>query len=111
LKPFSSIALKGKNIDVNFEYSDKHSVKLNYLYNPDISKIKTSVQKVVLVVDSQQFANNRDCNMLCLFTHYNVILTIYSTNYTANYYPTKDKSPYLIRPWRAATKRLAIQYN
>jgi phage shock protein PspC (stress-responsive transcriptional regulator) len=80
LAPFNSVTAVGDGVDVQYEYSDKYSVSLNYFDNPDLSKIKTTVVNGTLQIDSKQFDWRRKCDMLCMFPTYNMVLTIKAPN-------------------------------
>jgi phage shock protein PspC (stress-responsive transcriptional regulator) len=76
LQPFQDVTIVGKDVDYQWEYADSYSVSFHYFDNPDISNIKTTVSNDVLTIDTRNYQRDRDCQMLCLFRAYNLLITV-----------------------------------
>jgi len=76
---FDNITTTG-GIDVEYDPSPSYSVNLRYYGHPDLSKIKVTVVDKVLHIDSTVFDNSRECNMLCIFPHYNMVVQVAAPN-------------------------------
>jgi hypothetical protein len=76
VEPFQKVTIVGKDIDYNWEYADRYSVAFHYFDNPDISKIKTTVNNDLLQIDTSNYNRDRQCTMLCIFPAYNLQVTV-----------------------------------
>lgn len=74
--PFQAVIIVGKDVDYRWEYADSYSVSFHYFDNPDISKIKTTVSNDLLQIDTSNYQRDRNCNMLCIFPAYNLLVTV-----------------------------------
>ncbi len=79
IQPFHKVVNTG---NVGFAYlpSSDYGVRLRYIGNPDLSKIKISVQDGVLYIDSRAFDAAQHCNMLCLYPEHNMLVQVYGSN-------------------------------
>ncbi|MDB5160837.1 MAG: rane protein of unknown function [Candidatus Saccharibacteria bacterium] len=93
LQPFTSVNLSGRGVDVQYEQSGNYAVKMHYFGNPDLSKIKTTVVNNQLIIDSQNFDYKRQCDMLCAFPTYNMVITIEAPVALSTSYPGPDPLP------------------
>jgi phage shock protein PspC (stress-responsive transcriptional regulator)/anti-sigma28 factor (negative regulator of flagellin synthesis) len=80
LKPFTGVNVKGQDVTINFQASDKYYVSLKYFDNANVGAIKTNVNNGTLVIDSTNFPWHRVCDKLCLPDNYNMVITVYSPN-------------------------------
>jgi len=72
---FTDVAVSGDlTYDVNL--SNTYSVTLRYIGQPDLSKVKISVVDGRLVIDGSQLPARTDCQGLCLFPRYDMVVTI-----------------------------------
>jgi phage shock protein PspC (stress-responsive transcriptional regulator) len=76
VQPFQDVVIQGKDVDYDWEYADAYSVSFHYFDNPDISKIKTTVSNNLLTIDTSSYTRDRNCDMLCLFRAYNLLITV-----------------------------------
>lgn len=76
VQPFQDVVIQGKDVDYNWEYADTYSVSFHYFDNPDISKIKTTVSNNLLTIDTSNYTRERNCDMLCIFPAYNLLITV-----------------------------------
>ena len=76
VQPFQDVVIQGKDVDYQWEYADTYSVSFHYFDNPDISKIKTTVSNNLLTIDTSNYNRDRNCEMLCLFRAYNLLITV-----------------------------------
>ncbi len=76
VEPFQDITIVGKDLDYRWEYADTYSVSFHYFDNPDISKIKTTVNNNLLEIDTSNYDRDRHCTMLCIFPAYNLLVTV-----------------------------------
>jgi phage shock protein PspC (stress-responsive transcriptional regulator) len=76
VEPFQKVTIVGKDVDYNWEYADTYSVAFSYFDNPDISKIKTTVNNDLLQIDTTNYNRDRQCTMLCIFPAYNLMVTV-----------------------------------
>jgi len=76
VQAFQDVVIQGKDVDYQWEYADSYSVSFHYFDSPDISKIKTTVSNDVLTIDTTSYNRDRDCQMLCLFRAYNLLITV-----------------------------------
>lgn len=76
VEPFQKVSLVGKYINYHWEYADTYSVSFDYFDNPDISKIKTTVNNNLLRIDSSEYDRDRICNMPCLYPDYDLQVTV-----------------------------------
>jgi phage shock protein PspC (stress-responsive transcriptional regulator) len=76
VQPFQDVVIQGKDVDYQWEYADTYSVSFHYFDNPDISKIKTTVSNNLLTIDTSNYQRERNCNMLCIFPAYNLLITV-----------------------------------
>jgi phage shock protein PspC (stress-responsive transcriptional regulator) len=76
VQPFQDVVIQGKDIDYQWEYADSYSVSFHYFDNPDISKIKTTVNNNLLTIDTSNYQRERTCDMLCIFPAYNLLITV-----------------------------------
>lgn len=95
VKPFQDVTIHGKDVDYQWEYAATYSVSFHYFDNPDISKIKTTVSNDVLTIDTTDYQRDRDCQMLCLFHAYNLLITVKGPRPLSMPVPV-DKSTHLI---------------
>jgi phage shock protein PspC (stress-responsive transcriptional regulator) len=79
IQPFSKVVTKGE-IDLSYISSPDYAVNVQYVDNPDLSKLKTYVTDGTLYVDSTQLDRAKHCTMLCLFPYYDMTLQIYAPN-------------------------------
>lgn len=92
--PFQDVVIQGKDVDYQWQYADAYSVSFHYFDNPDISKIKTTVSNDLLTIDTSDYQRERNCNMLCLFPAYNLLITVKGPQPLSVPYPA-DKVPQL----------------
>jgi hypothetical protein len=79
LQPFSTVDFAvGEGVTVDYRQSSAYSVTLDYVGNPDLSAIKTSVDNGHLNINDQSLGYGKHCNMLCLFPTYNMKITVNS---------------------------------
>jgi len=76
LPAFQDVVIQGKDVDYQWEYAGSYSVSFHYFDNPNISDIKTSVSNGVLTIDTTDYNRDQDCQMLCLFRAYNLLITV-----------------------------------
>jgi phage shock protein PspC (stress-responsive transcriptional regulator) len=76
VQPFQDVVIQGKDVDYQWEYADTYSVSFHYFDSPDISKIKTTVSNNLLTIDTSNYTRDRNCDMLCLFRAYNLLITV-----------------------------------
>jgi hypothetical protein len=76
VQPFQDVTIQGKDVDYQWEYADTYSVSFHYFDNPDISKIKTTVSNNLLTIDTTKYTRERNCEMLCLFRAYDLLVTV-----------------------------------
>lgn len=76
VQPFQDVVIQGKDVDYQWQYADSYSVSFHYFDNPDISKIKTTVSNNLLTIDTSNYQRERNCDMLCLFRAYNLLITV-----------------------------------
>lgn len=76
VQPFQDVVIQGKDVDYQWEYADTYSVSFHYFDNPDISKIKTTVSNNLLTIDTSNYQRQRNCDMLCIFPAYNLLITL-----------------------------------
>lgn len=74
---FTSVDIMGDRF-VDIQHGSSYAVTARYIGNPDVSKIKTSVVGGKLTVDTRQFTERSDCDMLCIFHDYDLVVTVYS---------------------------------
>jgi phage shock protein PspC (stress-responsive transcriptional regulator) len=76
VQPFQDVVIQGKDVDYQWEYADTYSVSIHYFDNPDVSKIKTTVSNNLLTIDTSNYQRERNCDMLCIFPAYNLLVTV-----------------------------------
>lgn len=76
VQPFQDVVIQGKDVDYQWEYADNYSVSFHYFDYPDISKIKTTVSNNLLTIDTSNYQRERNCDMLCIFPAYNLLITV-----------------------------------
>gem|GEM_PF-5116298 len=91
VQPFQDVTIVGKDVDYQWEYADTYSVSFHYFDNPDISKIKTTVNNNLLTIDTTNYQRERNCDMLCMFPAYNLLITVKGPQPLAVPYPAHAK--------------------
>ena len=79
IKPFSKVTTTGE-VDVEYISSPNYTVNLRYFDNPDLSKIKVTVENDTLHIDSSGLDGFDHCDMLCLFPDYDMTAQVYMPN-------------------------------
>jgi phage shock protein PspC (stress-responsive transcriptional regulator) len=92
VSPFQDVTIVGKDVDYQWEYADTYSVSFHYFDHPDISKIKTTVNNNLLTIDTTNYQRERNCDMLCVFPAYNLLVTVKGPRPLAEPYPPHVKS-------------------
>ena len=95
VQPFQDVTIVGKDVDYQWEYADTYSVSFHYFDNPDIGNIKTTVSNDLLTIDTTNYQRDRNCEMLCLFRAYNLLVTVKGPRPLSMPMPA-DKSTHLI---------------
>jgi len=81
LQPFSNLDVDDDApYGINFVTSNKYMVALNYYGHPNLTTFKTTVHKGTLLIDTNNFAWQRDCATLCIPGTYRLNVTIYAPN-------------------------------
>ncbi len=80
LQSFDTVNVIGTSVDVRYQPATNYSVSLKYYDHPNLTNIKTTVNKGALVIDTSQFDQHRDCQNWCLPDSYDVAITINSPN-------------------------------
>jgi hypothetical protein len=96
LQPFQDVTIVGKDVDYDWEYADTYSVSFHYFDNPDISKIKTGVSNNLLTIDTSDYTRERNCDMLCIFPAYNLLVTVKGPRPLSVSYPAKSIPAHLL---------------
>lgn len=79
--PFTSVSGLAIGTDsINYQQSNKYYVALNYYGHPNLSAIKTTVNKGALLLDTSRFDWQRNCATLCFPKSYHLVITVYSPN-------------------------------
>jgi phage shock protein PspC (stress-responsive transcriptional regulator) len=79
VQPFTSVDSTG-SVDFEEISSPNYAINIRYVGNPDLSKLKISVQNGVLHVDSTQLDAASHCIMLCLFPGYDMTVQVFAPN-------------------------------
>ncbi|HVX58799.1 MAG TPA: PspC domain-containing protein [Candidatus Saccharimonadales bacterium] len=90
VQPFQDVTIQGKDVDYQWQYADSYSVSFHYFDNPDISKIKTTVKNDLLTIDTTNYQRERNCNMLCIFPAYDLMITVKGPQPLSTPYPASS---------------------
>lgn len=93
LEPFQEVTIVGKDVDYNWEYADTYSVSFHYFDNPDISKIKTTVNNNLLEIDTSNYDRDRHCSMLCIFPAYDLLVIVKGPRPLSSDLPSQTSTP------------------
>ncbi len=77
---FTAVNIGRSVEDINFQPSNTYSVGMTYYGNPDLAKVKATVQNKTLLVDASQFDEHRGCRVICIPPTYNLVITVYAPN-------------------------------
>ncbi|HXR49845.1 MAG TPA: PspC domain-containing protein [Verrucomicrobiae bacterium] len=80
VQPFTAVNVDNMDVNLNYQVSDKYYVALSYYDHPNLVPVKTIVQNGILILDTRQFNELRNCQTLCLPDTYNLTITVYSPN-------------------------------
>ena len=79
IQPFSKVDTSG-DVDIEYIASPNYAVNVQYVGNPDLSKLKVNVSNDTLYVNSTALDQNNHCTMLCLYPRYDMVVDIYAPN-------------------------------
>lgn len=79
IQPFSKVASSGV-VDLEYIASPNYAVNVQYVGNPDLTKLKINVSDGTLYVNSTALDQDNHCTMLCLFPRYDMVVDIYAPN-------------------------------
>lgn len=82
VEAFNEVYLTGDDVRLEYKKSDTYKVEFSYVGAPDLSIIKTKVEGQKLTIDTQDFANDDNCTMLCLFHNYDLKIMVYAPELT-----------------------------
>jgi phage shock protein PspC (stress-responsive transcriptional regulator) len=87
VQPFTGLDYVGEDTMLRYAHSDTYSVSLKYYGQPDLSKIKITVENGRLKIDSSEFDWTRNCDTYCIPPTYNMIITVSGPNPPSIDYP------------------------
>ncbi len=80
VRPFTSVNTNNAFVNINFQQASSYYVALTYYGHPNLGAIKDYVKNGVLVIDTSQFNNDRNCQTVCIPKNYNLTINVYSPN-------------------------------
>jgi phage shock protein PspC (stress-responsive transcriptional regulator) len=80
VQPFTAVNANNLDVSLDYQVSDRYYVALSYYDHPNLAPVKTIVQNGILIIDTGQFNELRNCQTLCLPDTYDLTITVYSPN-------------------------------
>ena len=78
LQAFTEVSAIGDDVRLRYEPGTTYSLEFRYIGKPDLSEIKTEIKDGKLLINAQDFANDRNCTMLCLYHNYDMQVTVHA---------------------------------